>query len=500
MPNKKFPESFYNLTTIVGVAIALISFGLILFLIILETFATDQKPYMGIIAFVILPTFLIFGLILISYGILRESRKIKSGKHKEFEFPKIDLNNPKQFSAFIVFSVGTVLLLMFSAFGSYKAYEYTDSDEFCGEVCHEVMSPEYTAYQFSPHAKVGCAKCHIGSGAQWFVKAKISGSYQVYSVLFKKFSRPIPTPIDNLRPAQETCEKCHWPKHFYAEKKRTFNYYLSDENNSKFTLDMLMKIGGGNIESGNTSGIHWHMNTSNEVTFVATDEKRQVIPWVKSKNKDGVSVTYKSTDNLIGEKEFENLEVRRMDCIDCHNRPTHIYHPPSKSVNHYISIERINKSLPSIKTIAVTALENEYFTSKGALDSIKHYIENYYLENYPKLLKEKKSEIDEAIIQIQNIYKRNYFPEMRTNWKFYPNNIGHLYSNGCFRCHDGKHVDEKGNVLTKDCNACHSIIAQKFESGNKNVSVDGVKYQHPVDIGDSWDVINCVECHSVTAK
>jgi len=215
---KIFPTSVYNPISIGGAVLAGISFGLIIFLMIIESFSEVHKPYMGIIAFVILPVFLITGLIIIAYGWYREHKRSKQIDFKARKFPKIDLNDPKQLTATIFFSVGTIFLLLFSAFGSFKAYEYTDSDEFCGTVCHTVMEPEYTAYKNSPHSKVGCVKCHIGEGAGWFVRAKISGSYQLYSVTFNKYSRPIPTPIENLRPAQETCEQCHWPKHFFKRK------------------------------------------------------------------------------------------------------------------------------------------------------------------------------------------------------------------------------------------------------------------------------------------
>ncbi|MBI3578333.1 MAG: NapC/NirT family cytochrome c, partial [Ignavibacteriales bacterium] len=244
-----FPTSFYNAVTLVGVAISIVSFGLIVFLILLELTAGHQKPYMGIIAFVILPAILIIGLLVAIVGIIREHRREKRRKESGDYLPSIDLNNPRHRTAFLYFSFGTLLLLIFSAFGSFKAYEHTDSDQFCGETCHTVMDPEYTAYQFSPHARVGCVKCHIGPGAGWFVRSKLSGTYQMYAVTFNKFPRPIPTPIQNLRPAQETCEQCHWPKHFFSEKMHQNTYFLSDEKNTKWILDLLLKVGGGNSEA-----------------------------------------------------------------------------------------------------------------------------------------------------------------------------------------------------------------------------------------------------------
>jgi nitrate/TMAO reductase-like tetraheme cytochrome c subunit len=389
-----------------------------------------------------------------------------------------------------------VLLLLFSAFGSFKAYEYTDSDQFCGTVCHSVMTPEYTAYQNSPHAHVGCVKCHIGSGADWYVRSKITGAYQIYSVTFNKYSRPIPTPIKNLRPASETCEQCHWPKAFYSKMEKVKNYYLSDEENSKMSLLLSINIGGGNEESGVTSGIHWHMNIANKVTYIATDEERQVIPWVKIKFLDGKETVYRSTSAKLPADKMKAENMRTMDCIDCHNRPSHIYNPPATSVNNLMASALIDPQLPYAKSISVQALETEYSKKEIALDSIKTIIEDFYSSNYPDIAANKKSQIEKTVQEVQKIYSRNYFPEMNVSWHHFPNNIGHLYSPGCFRCHDGKHVSSDGKIIPKDCNICHTILSEQIGNEKPEFSVTGVEYRHPVDVGNSWKTLLCSDCHS----
>jgi nitrate/TMAO reductase-like tetraheme cytochrome c subunit len=492
---QKLPTSFYNPVTLTGTAIAIVSFGLIVFLFILELLSSEQKPYMGIIAFVILPAFLILGLILIVYGIFREHHRRKLGIKDERKFPVINLNDPKQRTAITLFIGGTILLLIFTAFGSYQAYEYTDSDEFCGTMCHTVMEPEFTAYQFSPHARVGCVQCHIGSGAEWYVRSKFSGAYQVYSVLFNKYSKPIPTPIENLRPAQETCEQCHWPEHFYSEKKHEYTYYASDEENSKWKLTLLMKVGGGYEESGITTGIHWHMNIANEINYVAMDEGRLLIPWVKVKSKDGRETIYRRRDSSLKDEDITPDMIRRMDCIDCHNRPSHIFNPPMRSVNHLMELNRIDPELPFIKSISVQALEKPYSTKDIALDSIETIIYDFYKVNYPYIYSDKYESIVRSIEEVQKIYSRNYFPYMRASWKYFPNQIGHLFAPGCFRCHDGNHFSDDGIVISHECNVCHTILAQEFENKEIEFSLEGIEYKHPVDIGTSWKEIGCPSCH-----
>jgi hypothetical protein len=315
-------------------------------------------------------------------------------------------------------------------------------------------------------------------------------------VLFDKYPRPIPTPIENLRPAQETCEQCHWPKHFYSQKEHVNTYFVSDEQNTKWTLNLLMKIGGGNIEAGPTSGIHWHMNIAHEVTYAALDRERQVIPWVQSKTPDGKVTVYRSTEIEVTPESLKNAFTRRMDCIDCHNRPSHIYHPGARSVNHMMSLGWIDPHLPSIKSVAVKALDEQYATKKGGVDSIALAVREYYKSSYPEIAVAQKASIDSAIVHIEDIFERSYFPEMRVSWKKFNNNIGHMYYKGCFRCHDGKHVSDEGKVLSRDCNVCHTILAQQFEKDTLRVSLGGVEYKHPVDIGDAWKETNCSDCHN----
>ena len=159
--------------------------------------------------------------------------------------------------------------LLISALGSYQTYEYTESVQFCGQACHTVMKPEMTAYLHGPHARVACAQCHIGPGATWYVRSKLSGTYQVYATLFNKYPRPIPTPVKNLRPAQETCNQCHWPKEFVGDLDRTYHYFLGDKTNTPYSVRLILKVGGGDPTHGPVGGIHWHMSIADKVEYIA---------------------------------------------------------------------------------------------------------------------------------------------------------------------------------------------------------------------------------------
>src|SRR5574338_157776 len=450
---KLFPNYVYNPITLTGAAIASLSFGLIVFFFVFDIFSSKENTYLGILTYIIIPSFLIIGLLLIAYGIFREKRREVKGIVRGSYLPVIDLNDPKKRAMFVTFALGTILLLLFSAFGSFKAYEYTETDEFCGTICHKVMEPEYTAYLDSPHSRVGCVGCHIGSGTNWYVKSKISGAYQVYSVLFNKYSRPIPTPVEALRPAEGTCEQCHTPALFYNEKKIDYTYYIY------------------------------------------TDKRRLVIPWVKVTSKDGKETIFKDRTFDVKKMNLNSENMRTMDCIDCHNRPSHIYHQPDKMINEMLAKNKIDETLPFIKSISVEELEDNYTTKEQALENIKQKIDDFYLTNYPDVYKSKKNEIQSSIEIIKNIYSRNYFPYMNANWKHFPDNIAHTYTPGCFRCHDGNHVSDDGKVISNDCNSCHKIISQTDNAGVTRVDLNGLKFQHPVELGESIENHLCTDCH-----
>lgn len=487
----KTPSLINNWISILGILIAASALFALLTLFGYDFYFGFAHPYGGILAYVIAPAFFSFGVLLILYGAWRERSKRR--KLAPGEIPRhlrIDFNVPRDRNFFFGVMIFGFFFLLITAFGTYQTYHFTESVQFCGQTCHPVMTPEFTAYQNSPHARVDCVQCHIGPGAGWFVRSKLSGTYQVYAVTANKFPRPIPTPIKNLRPAQDTCEQCHWPRKFFGAVERVNYHYLSDEHNTPWTIRLLMKIGGGDPSQGPTGGIHWHMNVSNKIEYIATDPERQVIPWVRITAPDGKVTTYQSKDSPLSADQIAKNVARRMDCIDCHNRPAHIYKAPSRLVNLEMSTRRINASLPFIKKNAVQVLTTEYKTTPEAMKKIESSMLEMYKDFGDKKL------IQETIKQIQWIYSQNIFPEMKVSWKSYPNNIGHTLFPGCYRCHDGQHVSSDGKVISHDCSACHTIIAQGSGEQLKTIAPTGLEFQHPVDIGDIWKDMNCAECHT----
>lgn len=480
-PRTERPSLFRNWLSLTGLVIVIGSLFSFFLLFVLDTMAHFSNPYIGILTYIIAPGFLFFGLFLTVVGAIRQRRKL--GQSAGF-WPKmvVDLSRPRDRKIMGLFLTGSVLFLLLSAVGSYHTYHFTESVQFCGQACHTVMKPELVTYQHGSHARVACVQCHIGPGAEWFVKAKVSGTYQLYAVAFNKYPRPVPTPIKNLRPAQETCEQCHWPQKFVGNLDKTYNYFLADETNTPFSVRLTMKVGGGDSTHGPVGGIHWHMSVGNKVQYIATDAARQKIPWVRVVNSQGVVTEYhvpNFTNDIAG------FNIRTVDCMDCHNRPAHTYQSPNDAVNLAMSLGKIDPSLPWVKSNAVYALTQTYTNDTQAVEGIATRLAGFY-PNEPRVL--------HAIDTVQQIYKDNFFPEMKASWDKYPNNIGHKDWPGCFRCHDGNHktADGKRTIKASDCNTCHTILAQGSGDELNMLSPGGQKFKHP---GDEVEGA-CNDCHT----
>jgi nitrate/TMAO reductase-like tetraheme cytochrome c subunit len=484
----KTPSLSRNLVSQAGVVIIIVALANLGFLIYLDATQTHGNPYIGILTWLIAPGILIFGLALYFGGMLLERRRRRKLAPDEMpEYPKIDLNDRRTRLIVISSAVGIIVFVTMSVFGSYQVYHYTDSDAFCGTLCHTVMNPEYTAYKLSPHARVGCVGCHVGAGATWYVRSKLSGAYQVYAVLSNNFPRPIPSPVANLRPAQETCEQCHWPEKFWGPQLKVFNHYQYDETSTPVEARMLINVGGGAPSGGLTSGIHWHMNIANEVTYVATDDHRQKIPWVQMRDRRTGQITeYRSQEAKITDSEIATATKRRMDCVDCHNRPTHVYVSPDRAVDKAILAGKIDRSLPFVKQQSVAALVKDYPTTAAALQGVQKDLIAYYQKSYPAIYQSKKASIDSSATALQQIFSTTRFPEMKVDWRTHPDNIGHMMTSGCFRCHDDQHVSKDGKKISKECTVCHTILSETKTAAD---------FQHPVDIGDLKSV-NCADCHT----
>src|SRR5881394_1299736 len=310
-PVPKTPSLFRNYISFVGGAIVIASLISVTLLFLIEVTSKAENPYLGILTYIIFPSILLLGIFITLLGrFLERRRRHRAAPTEHAAYPTLNLNDPRSRKAFFIFLIITFVFVSASAFGSYRGYEYTESVNFCGQTCHTVMKPEYTAYLAGAHARVGCVGCHVGPGASWYVRSKISGAYQLYSVSFNKYPKPITTPVHNLRPAQGTCEQCHWPEKFFGAQLKVFNRYGYDEQNTLRQRRMLINVGGGSPSTGLVTGIHWHMNIANEINYISIDDKREVIPWVRIKDRNGNVTEYFDRTRPLTPDQIANGDKR----------------------------------------------------------------------------------------------------------------------------------------------------------------------------------------------
>jgi len=431
------------------------------------------NPYVGLIFYLILPAIFVFGLFLMPVGALLERNRLAKAGQLPGQYPRVDFSVPAFRQAFGWVAGLTAANIVIFSIGAYRGVEYMDGVKFCGQTCHIVMQPEFTAYQNSPHQRVECVQCHIGPGASWFVRSKLSGVRQVYAVTFHTYERPIPVPVRNLRPARETCEQCHWPQNFIGNRLVVFREFSEDAQNTELTTVLLLKIGGHTWNGA--IGIHGrHLDTNSPIEYVSTDRERQTIAQVSYNDGPGTRLVYTTTESVPTTEQLAKGEHRIMDCIDCHNRPTHTFELPERALDEAMTQGRISAELPFIKKQAVEVLKAQYPDRDAAVRQIPASLDNFYRKSYPDVYRDKAGLLATAVRQVQNIYLDNVFPDMKVTWGTYPNNLGHMDFPGCFRCHDGNHSTPEGKTIPNDCDTCHTILAMQEQ--NPKVLADlGVK-------------------------
>ena len=364
---------------------------------------------------------------------------------REFFFPAAGSPRWMLILPYAVLGVLTLGLLT----GGVYAWDYSNSSKFCGTTCH-TMPPENAAYKLSPHANVTCEECHVGRafvGDQLIRKSQAIKETVDYA--FNLYTYPIHAQA--LRPARETCETCHQPEAFSNDSFVSLVQYASDRDNTATTTYLLLKTGGGAKRQGLGLGIHWHI--VNKVQYYAADSLSQSIPYVRVTNEDGSTTAYVDVQSGFDPKSVDESKLKTMDCVTCHNRVTHNFMPPTESVDLAMSRGLIDPGIPDIHLKAVEVLSAKYNTQDDAMRAIAKLDQYYQNSTY----KGHEDKIQAAIQTIQDIYKNTVFQDQKVDWTTYPDNIGHINSAGCFRCHDGKHLDAQQQAIRLECNLCHSI-------------------------------------------
>jgi nitrate/TMAO reductase-like tetraheme cytochrome c subunit len=421
-----------------------------LFVLPLQVRGHVDHPYVGIVVFLILPALFFTGLLLIPLGIYAGKRQIRKG----LEGPAFDRKAALHRLAWF-FGITTLLNVIIGTQFTYRAVKHMETPQFCGQSCHS-MNPEFAAHLNSPHAKVECVECHVAPGAPGWIASKTTGIRQLFETVFETYPRPIPPALEtnSLVPASQTCENCHWAQKFGSVKLRVFTHYAEDEQNIRTQTVFMMMVGGSKF-----AGIHGkHFAPGISIRFAAGDSNRQTIPWVEYRN-----ATTGEIETFVSEGStpdaIKALPIYEMQCVDCHNRPTHTFESASRGMDDALALGEIPTGLPFIKKKGVELLTATYKSNEEAAEKLPSALVSFYKQSYPDLYAKRSQDIQRTARALLAIYNRNVFPDLKVAWGTYPNNLGHTDFPGCFRCHDGSHVTANARTITQDCNACHEPLA-----------------------------------------
>lgn len=476
------PRLWSNWISLLGVVITTVIGCVLLFAIAQQFVSPTANTYALAFILLVLPFGFLFGLLLIPFGLFVYRKRLAAqqtdGNSLTAAMRTIIASKVLRRRALFVGILTAVNIVLIGGAGQQAAH-FMDSPKFCGTVCHEVMAPEYEAYLRSPHSRVACVECHIGEGASWAVKAKIDGLRQVWGVMTNDFHRPIPTPVHTLRPARDTCEECHWTEKFHGNRVTHRIHYKDDETNTAEVNLFVLKVGGRNPKTGELEGIHWHVRQDVEVRYEALDEKREKIGKVTVLEKGVVVAEYLPPDSA---KDTPSLESRTMDCIDCHNRPTHAYDgAPQYALNFAFESGLLDANVRWLRAVSEPLLAREDRNRDSAEGEYRAELAAAYDAQHPEA-KPDAAALDKAAAGLAELYRRNIWPNMKIGWDTYPTHLGHRGDDGdmrgCFRCHDDEHATKEGKSLSQDCDMCHEFLAEEEPLGELSDNLKSLVFQN----------------------
>jgi len=415
---------------------------------------------------------------------------------KSFFLPPAGTPTPRRVLPLLVTAFLVLLVVVAVTIG----WEKSNSVAFCGLTCH-TMPPEYITHQASVHANVTCEDCHLGRDVLGvMIPRKIMYSWQTGTAMLTG-SYEYPIVAENMRPALDACENCHKPETFTSDKLVEIRHFAADEGNTATSTYLVVKTGGGTQREGLGYGIHWHIE--NPVYFYATDPERQQIPYIVVTNPDGTRTEYVDMESGIDPAAIPPDELQSMDCITCHNRVAHGIENPDLAVDSMLNRGLISPAIPDIKKNAVQILSTPYATEQSAMDAIAALTANYQ-SAHADFYAANPALVDQAVQALQEFYKKSNFPDQKMDWKTHPNNAGHISAPGCFRCHDGRHLNPAGDSIRLECNLCHSIpVVASPDQLNANLQLNR-GFEPETHKNANWIILHrtifdqtCQGCHTI---
>jgi hypothetical protein len=457
--------------SVVGIAMVGVLLPVLLVMMLLDLQGLISAPYFVFLIHLVIWPLCGLGILLIFLGLFFSRKNEEDIGLYALEYIQEQLARPGRFvrvrKLIYLAIISTLLTVFVLGITSYQGFVYTESVGFCGVFCHRVMEPQYVTYRNSPHSSVRCVQCHLdGEGQALLKRSKLSGVKQLFATATDSYSRPIVTPLSSLRPERGNCIGCHRPEKFSGDRLYVRKKFLPDEENTQVQTVMLMRVGSGGYQGHQMGGIHWHTSEDFEVFYRHIDQEREKIVEVIMTGPDGSRRVYREPPvagqetATAGSARALAGEVRKMDCIDCHNRPAHIFLLPAEAIDQKMLTGAIPLSLPYIKRQALEAVTGEYETAEIALRSISQSLTSWYRDNHLGQTAAEQELLTQAVRGAQQAYKENVFPGMNIGWGTYRSQLGHTDDNGCFRCHGRLQDESTGKTLVADCHACHVIIAE----------------------------------------
>ena len=399
--------------------------------------------------------------------------------------------------AFAVLGAGTIV-----------GWEYSNSNAFCANMCHEVHPEEPRAHAESSHARVDCVECHMGRLSTLHLIGLKTTHWRELWGMIVGYERPLTS--HTLRPSRDHCESCHWPSAVHRASLSLKKRYATDEESSETIYRLMLHTGVGAARDKDVKGIHWHIE--NEVNFISTDPQRRDIPWVQVTKADGTVTTYVDATTKLSDDEIKKHPVRRMECFDCHNAVGHPFENPEDMVDRAISEGKIDRALPSAKARAVALIEKAS-TMTGPEKELRPQIEKLVAQSAPagKMDDETRALEKKFATEMTRILVQSSFSHEGLSWKSFADHSGHKDSAGCFRCHNGKHLSETGDSIRLQCTLCHDLpqVVREVGEGSVPSLVAGKEgnappssHSKPNFMHDHRDQVTarCESCHGDTKQ
>jgi len=450
-----------NVAGIVGAALFVASGVSLLFLILVEVMQGHADPYVGLFTYMVLPVLALMGAVLFGLGRWLRNRAMARGE---------EAANITFFDLSHVENRQSILMITGLITGA-------------------------GVFSHAPHANVACVVCHVGEGAGSFIRAKIRGMKQVWSVATNSYPRPIETPI-HMGSAEEICQACHWPDRDVGIKPVRRRYYLTEGFDQPWAIEMAVKVGGGTREAGFTEGAHWHMNLEGKVEYAAVDDQLQEIAYVKWTTPEGDEIEYLNLDMDDPESYVDGGQMHEVDCLTCHNRPAHQFTTPVEALNRMFDNGTLDPDVPGIRWLALEWLAAEHESTEAALAAMDESLRAGVADEDPAWAEANSAQLDATVLALQNVFARTQFPVMNADWRSYPDNNKHWSSPGCFRCHSGNMASEDGQEISWSCDTCHTIKGQGRQyNGSWAYDPAGLEFVHPSDEEVMEGPVLCHECH-----